>query len=281
MTADWHHHVAALGTVPTGGRVQAAQIALPTDLFMVTAHFGADGSGCVGAGADDGAAPLLDLAVTLLRTHPQTFFSKAPGELAFALLTPAGLLALLGAPLHGATDRRLPLAQFCGAAELRTLSDALSRAGCRAERSLRFARWIEQRIHERRRTNAPLRRVAHAASLIQAQDGPLRLESVRADLHVSPRQLERDFRLWLGLSPAAYQRVVRFQRAAMSIADGEPLGQAAAGHAFADQSHLNRAFRRMSSLTPREFSRCAATQPAGAARRAVAGRVVLLEPLAA
>lgn len=259
-------HVAALGWLPTPGRNAQAQLALPTDLFMVTVHRG-----------DDPSA--LELSVTLLRTRPERFCSSVPGELAFALLTPAGLLALLRAPLEGAADRRLPLAQFCSRDEMRALRDALASEADPDLRMRCFGAWIEARLVQRQQRHAfgaPRQRVAEAAALIQHHPGPLPLTRLRRVLHVSQRQLERDFRFWLGVSPAVYARLVRFQRAAMALAGGDSLCGAAAGHAFADQSHMNRAFRQLSSLTPREFVHLARPWR-HAERRALAGRFVVVE----
>jgi AraC-like DNA-binding protein len=270
MNASWQEHVVALGWVPTGDSTQGAQLALPTDLFMVTVHHG--------AASDAGfASPLLEMSVTLLRTRAQRFVSSRAGDLAFALLTPVGLLALLRAPLRGATDRSIALREFCGASECRALSKALRDCASAAERVVRFGRWIEGRIRQRQRITAPQARVAQAASVIQADDGPLKLDPLRARLQVSQRQLERDFQYWLGLSPAGYARLVRFQRAAMAIADGESLGHAAAGHAFSDQAHMSRVFRQLSGLTPGQVVRLSATPRRAAIRRALAGRVALLD----
>lgn len=194
---------------------------------------------------------------------------------AAALLTPAGLLALLRAPLDGAADRRIALAQFCGAAEQRALQDALQAEADPQRRMTRFGAWIEGRIGQRHRFGAPQQRVAEAATLIQHDPGPPDLAALRRGLRVSQRQLERDFRFWLGVSPAAYARLVRFQRAAMALAGGLAPSHAAADHAFTDQSHLHRAFRRFSALTPREFSHLAASRHAE--RQSLAGRVVVLD----
>ncbi len=263
MSRTLPQHVAALGWLVTPGRDARAQhLALPTDLFMATVHCGQ-------------AQPALEMSVTLLRTRPERFCSRAPGELAFALLTPAGLLALLRAPLDGVTDRRLLLSQFCGKGERLALRDALQAEADPQRRTALFGAWIERRIGLRHRLGAPQQRVAEAAALIQHDTGPPDLAALRRGLRVSQRQLERDFRFWLGVSPAAYARLVRFQRAAMALAGGDALCRAAADHAFADQSHLHRAFRRFASLTPREFSQLAASRHTE--RQALAGRVVVLD----
>lgn len=260
--------VAALGWLPTRGRDSNAQLALPMDMFMVTVH-------CVRPSG--GGAPALDLAVTLLRTRPERFRSRLAGELAYALLTPAGLLALLRAPLEGAADSRLPLARFSSPAELARLRTALLDEPEPAIRTRLFGAWIESRILQRHRFGVQQQRVAEAAAKLQQSGGPAGLDGLRDELRVSQRQLERDFRFWLGVPPAVYARIVRFQRAAMSLAAGESLSGAAAAQAYTDQSHLNRAFRELSSLTPRQFAQEASRPWRQAQRRALAGRVVLID----
>jgi AraC-like DNA-binding protein len=263
--------VAALGWLHTSGDESRTQLALPTDLFMVTVRCGN------GVQALRDAQPALDLTVTLLRTRPERFCSRVAGELAYALLTPAGLLALLRAPLRGAADLHIPLARFCSTAELRAFRDAMRDSEYANARTRLFGAWIEDRIKQRHRFGVQQQRVAEATAVIQGFRGSVDLASLRRELLVSQRQLERDFRYWLGVSPAFYARLVRFQFAAMSLAGGEALGGTAAQHGYADQSHLNRAFRELSLLTPREFAHVAAQPRRQAERRALAGRVVLVD----
>lgn len=263
--------LAALGCLKTPGRQAGLQLALPTDLFIVTVHLSRPR--VERAGADDA----LDLAVTLLRTRPERFRSSAPGELAFSLLTPAGLVALLRAPLHGQTDRRLPLAQYCSLAELRDLRGKLLAAPAAAARAQVFGAWIEARINQRHRFGRQQQRVAEAATGIQAAPGNVTLDVIRKQLHVSPRQLERDFRLWLGISPAGYARVARFQRAAAALASGQAFGQIAAQVEFADQAHLTRTFRQLSSLTPRQFVSAVSRPIDHGEHRRIAGRWILVD----
>lgn len=256
------HGIAALGWLPTAGARAGPQIALPTDLFLLTVH----------RAADLASEP----SVTLLRTRPQAFAPSAAGELAYALLTPAGLLALLRTPLEGLADRSLPLSRLCGPAEGRALRDALHAEPDPARRVRALGAWLEGRLARRHHFGLRPQRVAEAATLIQQASRPPDLAALRERLRVSPRQLERDFRQWLGVSPGAYARVVRFQRAAMGLAAGERLSDAAAGHDYADQSHLNRAFRQLGALTPGQFAERAAALRRHPERRP-AGRVVVVD----
>ena len=250
--------VAALGWLAT---VEREQLVLPIDLFMLTVHGNADGA--------------LDLELSLLRTRPARFLSRGGGLLAYALLTPSGLLKLLRAPLQGCGERRVELASVCGPADAQALRDAWFAAPDAPQRARQLGRWLEDRLH--RRAPMPAVRVAQAAAWLQRQGGALELPALSRMLAVSPRQLERDFNRWLGLPPAAYARLVRFQRAAFAVARGEPLAQAACAHHYCDQSHLNRSVRAFSSLAPRQLVALARQPARRLEQRALAGRVFLLD----
>ncbi len=60
-----------------------------------------------------------------------------------------------------------------------------------------------------------------------------------------------------GLPPSDYQRLLRLRRARTLIADGVPIGEAAAATGFADQSHLTRWFVRCFGLTPGAYREAA------------------------
>jgi AraC-like DNA-binding protein len=62
--------------------------------------------------------------------------------------------------------------------------------------------------------------------------------------------LARQFRTCLGTSPYRYLTMRRLDRARSAIRAGQPLGDAAAFAGFADQSHMNRQFKRAFGLTP-------------------------------
>jgi AraC-like DNA-binding protein len=58
-----------------------------------------------------------------------------------------------------------------------------------------------------------------------------------------------------GVTPADYQRQLRLRAARRLIADGSPIGEAAAQAGFADQSHLTRWFGRYYGITPGAYRR--------------------------
>jgi AraC-like DNA-binding protein len=265
--------VSALGWLSTHARSDREHLVLPTDLFMLTVHSIGEGAGPTPA-VDAGE---LSISITLLRTQARRFRSQSDGTLSFALLTAAGLMRVLRAPLKGVTDSRVALSRFFGSAEERALRDTLLDSRSADERMVRFARWIENRIHERYAFNAQQSRVAATAAWLQEHHGPLDLDGLRMRLAVSQRQLERDFRTWLGVSPATYARLVRFQRAARAVVNGHPLVDAAIEFDFCDQPHLNRGFRALTTLTPSELIVLANQPVRRQEQKALAGRIFLVD----
>ena len=265
LPGPWlHGDVAALGwLLPSAGHGGRDQLVLPIDLFLLTLQ-------------GDDADGEFDLRVSLLRAGPVPFRSQRRGMLTFALLSPAASMRLLRAPLHGLDARRVGLVPLCGRPAVAALRDALRGAADPLLRAQRFGRWIEARLHQRAGWSPAQARVADAAAWLQREDGAF-AGAARQTLAVSTRQLERDFRTWLGVSPAAYARLVRFQRVARAVIDGSPLADAASAHHYCDQAHLNRGFREFSALTPRAFAQLARQPRRRAEQQALAGRVFLLD----
>ena len=266
LPGPWlHGDVAALGWLPpSAGHGGRDQLVLPIDLLLLTLQ-------------GDDADGEFDLRVSLLRAGPVPFRSQRRGMLTFALLSPAASMRLLRAPLHGLGERRVGLAPLCGRPAVDALRDALRGAADPLLRAQRFGRWIEARLHQRAGWSPAQARVADAAAWLQREDGAFAGAALRQSLAVSTRQLERDFRTWLGVSPAAYARLVRFQRVARAVIDGAPLADAASAHHYCDQPHLNRGFREFSTLTPRAFAQLARQPRRRAEQQALAGRVFLLD----
>jgi len=81
----------------------------------------------------------------------------------------------------------------------------------------------------------------------------VRLDDLVAVADVSRFHLIRLFRQRYGVTPFAYQRNLRVQRARDALRYGESLAAAAAELGFADQSHLGRAFRAVMGATPGQY----------------------------
>ena len=84
----------------------------------------------------------------------------------------------------------------------------------------------------------------------------LSVESVAADLGVSPVRLSRAFRRTFGESLGSYQRRLRVRRACERLRDSSlSLADIALEAGFTDQSHFTRVFKRIMGTTPAVFRR--------------------------
>jgi AraC-like DNA-binding protein len=82
---------------------------------------------------------------------------------------------------------------------------------------------------------------------------PISLDDLARIANLSPFHLHRVFTTETGIPPHAYQTQVRINRAKQWMREQVPLSHIAAAAGFADQSHLNRHFRRLVGLTPGRF----------------------------
>jgi AraC-like DNA-binding protein len=91
----------------------------------------------------------------------------------------------------------------------------------------------------------------------------VRVGEVAADLGLLPRTLRRRFAAQVGLTPKRFGRVQRMQRLVRDL-DGQrdaDWAALAAGHGYADQSHLADEFRELAGVTPGEYLRSRVNGP--------------------
>jgi AraC-like DNA-binding protein len=85
---------------------------------------------------------------------------------------------------------------------------------------------------------------------------PPSLSQIAADLNLSPRQLQRDFMAFTGLTPIRYLNVVRMSEANSLLAETSiPIAEIAALLGYASQAHFSTAFRQAYDCSPSEVRR--------------------------
>jgi AraC-like DNA-binding protein len=106
---------------------------------------------------------------------------------------------------------------------------------------------VAQEPERRRRVElAQARMVARLAR-------PPSLSQIANDLNVSPRQLQRDFRAFTGLTPIRYLNVVRMSEANSLLAETSmPIAQIAELLGYVSQAHFSAAFRQAYHCSPRD-----------------------------
>ena len=108
-----------------------------------------------------------------------------------------------------------------------------------------------------RPARAPLAQARNAIASAAENGRPVQLGSIAAGFGMSPSALSQSFRRNYGVTPLAFARERRVQRA-RALLRGDPdlsLAEAAQAAGFADQAHLTRAFRAHTGVTPGDFRR--------------------------
>lgn len=96
------------------------------------------------------------------------------------------------------------------------------------------------------------RRLTQACEFVLANyDQPIAITDLASRAHLSPSQLQREFRRLFGMNPGEYILRVRLLMARRQLEDtSAPVGQIALDCGFYDQSHFTRAFRASTGLAP-------------------------------
>ncbi|WP_374664649.1 helix-turn-helix domain-containing protein [Ramlibacter sp.] len=77
-------------------------------------------------------------------------------------------------------------------------------------------------------------------------------------LGCSTRQIQRRYLAAMGLGPAAWRRLTRWEQAARGVVTADALAEVALGHGYADQAHLTRETRTVAGVAPARLRQAAA-----------------------
>lgn len=261
----------ALMVVDVAASPQLDLTIVPHDAFVVSVQFA--------AGADPmarGVQPEMLPQGCAWREVPQTYRPGGNCRTLFALLTPEGAIHLSGGqPMPQGVVPRQPLAHWLPRSTLVALVDALAlQPGARSQLQL-FGKWLEDRMvppaplpWQARRAARVLETMLHAPAC--------NIEDVARTESLSRRQLERDFRRWLGTSPKHASLLGRVQAAARLGWQGHALADVAHRLGFVDQSHMSHVVRKICNVTPATLARAARTELGVAMRHATGGALVYL-----
>jgi AraC-like DNA-binding protein len=159
--------------------------------------------------------------------------------------------AVLGRPASELAGHIVALRDLWDSAAAQRLEEQLAatRDTGSASNSLKAA--IAERIELGISCDTNTRLVQRAARCLESRN----VTSVAESLGVSDRHLRRAFREVVGLSPKAYFKLMRFERALNAARDSRDLSWSdiAVGSGYYDQAHLIADFRSIAGATPREF----------------------------
>jgi AraC-like DNA-binding protein len=158
-------------------------------------------------------------------------------------LRPAAARTVLGFSLHEVTGRFVDLESIFPS--VRRLRDELAGAATDGQRIGVLERWLATVIR-----SAPRPQVEAAVATILASGGRASMETVVERSGAGLRQLERQFRDEVGLTPKTFSRIVRLQAALRGVREGQPLSDVALACGYYDQAHMTRDFRELAAMSP-------------------------------
>jgi AraC-like DNA-binding protein len=164
-----------------------------------------------------------------------------------AQLRPGCALLLFGAPAGELAERHTALEDLWGP-RVSAARDRLGEAASPAQRLDAFEDLLAERL--------PLVHGLHpaVARALQQLPGATRVHEVVEQSGYSHRRFVELFVQAVGLTPKAYSRVQRFQRALEHASGADAsLCDIAAAAGYSDQSHFNREFRDCVGVTPTEY----------------------------
>jgi AraC-like DNA-binding protein len=96
--------------------------------------------------------------------------------------------------------------------------------------------------------------IRQAQSYLAAhRDQKISLETLAAEIGLSPYHFLRLFKATVGMTPHAYQMQMRIDQAKTQLIRGEQIANVAADLGFHDQSHLTKHFKAVVGVTPQRF----------------------------
>lgn len=196
---------------------------------------------------------LLERAgITGLQRESRWFRGEAETRSVLVMLQPAGAWALFGVSLEELADAHVGLADLLPPREIRELEERIDAS--EAPRSINTAvqSFLLRALEHSRQSVHPA--ITVATSRLMTERGNIRIETLAAQLGLSKRQLERLFRLQVGVSPREFAALARFAWTADQVMVGRPIVDIAAEAGYADQAHLIRTFVKRTGQTPGRFT---------------------------
>ncbi len=162
---------------------------------------------------------------------------------------PGGAYRLLPFPLIEFTDQMVPTADVWRH-EGSAIEDAVLNAKSDRERMRLVEAFLMRQLSgvgQRPRFEAAIARIIHSR-------GQIRVDQLAENIGFSARQLEREFRASIGLSPKSFSRIIRFQNLLRIVGEGmlREWVNVALAVGYADQPHMVREFREFTGQSPTE-----------------------------
>jgi hypothetical protein len=165
---------------------------------------------------------------------------------------PYGLSSFIDLSLDKLSNKETPLDQLFGVERANRLSDGIINAESVTDKIARAERFLFDELKSERTIDKIVKSTIDAMLL---SGGGKPLNAILKDDLPKRRQLERNFKKQIGLSPKQLSKVIRLQ-ATLQLMLGETtesLTAVAYENAYYDQAHFIKDFKEFTGVTPKDF----------------------------
>lgn len=202
---------------------------------------------------DAGEELLGRAGITGLQDEFRIFRPEPDTRTIIVNLKPHAAFRMLGCPMHEMANAHIRLDALLKGSTVRELEGRIADAPTIADAARIVGDFISRLSERSAAAIHPV--VIGVVETVLAERGAVRIETLAARGGLTRRQLERLFRLQVGMSPKRFASLVRFDWAVRRLSS-HPRAIDLAYHAgFADQAHFIRTFSRHAGVTPGRFGR--------------------------
>lgn len=164
---------------------------------------------------------------------------------------PDGLYALFGIPAAEFNHRSTDMEDVLGRA-FREYTEQLREATA-TQAQVQLTENFLLRMLQKNDQASPY--LQSAAELIRKNNGEISVDELSRKVFISPRQLEREFKNVMGMSPKMYMRIARLHQAQRLLRQQRftNLAQLSYHCGYSDQSHFIRDFKKITGVAPTRF----------------------------
>lgn len=190
------------------------------------------------------------IGITGMMTEQKTFRSEQDTISFLLRITPNALAPYLPLPMSKIVNESIPLETLLPQNVVDDLrEDCLQEFHENRESGWAWKRFLSGlTVHK----EEP-KYLSESLKKIRSQAGEISISTLAADLGISQSKLEKDYKLFLGLSPKDYASLVRFRNALRLKDESSNLTDLAYLSGYYDQAHFIREFKKRTGKSPKKW----------------------------
>jgi AraC-like DNA-binding protein len=186
--------------------------------------------------------------ITGLQDGARRYHAEPRTRSALVVLRPEGAFGLFGVSMDELVNRETALDSLLPAALVREVEERVAATADPEEVGSVIGSFLRGACSRSRVFSHPV--VTATVKRILESHGNARVEALARELAIGRRQLERLFRLHVGMSPKRLSQIARFSWAATHLQATRPLSRLALSAGYSDQAHFVRSFTAFAGAPP-------------------------------